>query len=200
MVVYGALRSYTAKLSAIIIKMKRIITNILAGAGALIIAACSSTQSLQEYYVDNSENPNFIIVDVPASILNLEEAELTKTQRQAMESLRKLNVLAFKINSNNAQEYEVEKAKVTKILKDDKFVELMKLNSKYGKGTIKYLGDEDAIDEFVIFGSSDDKGFALIRVLGKDMNPAHLIQLVKAVQTADYDAANLGEIGEFLKG
>lgn len=198
--VYGALRSYTAKLSAIIIKMKRIITNILAGAGALIIAACSSTQSLQEYYVDNSENPNFIIVDVPASILNLEEAELTKTQRQAMESLRKLNVLAFKINSNNAQEYEVEKAKVTKILKDDKFVELMKLNSKYGKGTIKYLGDEDAIDEFVIFGSSDDKGFALIRVLGKDMNPAHLIQLVKAVQTADYDAANLGEIGEFLKG
>lgn len=187
-------------LSAKIIKMKRIITNILAGVGFLLIAACSSTQSLQEYYVDNSENPNFIIVDVPASILNLQDAELTKTQRQALESLRKLNVLAFKINSDNAQEYEVEKAKVNKILKGDQFVELMKLNSKYGKGTIKYLGDEDAIDEFVIYGSSDDKGFALIRVLGNDMNPAHLIQLVKVIQTADYDAESLGEIGEFLKG
>ena len=166
----------------------------------MLIAACSSTQSLQEYYVDNSENPNFIVVDVPASILNIQDAELSKTQRQALESLRKLNVLAFKINSNNAQEYEVEKAKVNKILKDDQFVELMKLNSKYGKGSIKYLGDEDAIDEFIIFGSSDDKGFALIRVLGNDMNPAHLIQLVKAIQTADYDAENLGEIGEFLRG
>ena len=180
--------------------MKRIITNILIVAGVMLLAACSSTQSLQEYYVDNSENPNFIVVDVPASILNLQEAELSKTQRQAFESLRKLNVLAFKINSDNEQEYQVEKDKVNKILKDDQFVELMKLNSKYGKGTIKYLGDEDAIDEFIIFGSSDDKGFALIRVLGNDMNPAHLIQLVQAIQTADYDAENLGEIGEFLRG
>ncbi len=182
------------------IKMKKFITNILIGAGVMLLAACSSTQSLQEYYVDNSENPNFIVVDVPASILNLQEAELSKTQRQAFESLRKLNVLAFKINSDNAQEYQIEKDKVNKILKDDQFVELMKLNSKYGKGTIKYLGDEDAIDEFIIFGSSDDKGFALIRVLGNDMNPAHLIQLVQAIQTADYDAENLGEIGEFLRG
>ena len=179
--------------------MKKIITNILLGAGVLLLAACSSTQSLQEYYVDNSENPNFIVVDVPASILNLQETELSKTQRQALESLRKLNVLAFKVNSDNEQEYQIEKDKVNKILKDDQFVELMKLNSKYGKGTIKYLGDEDAIDEFIIFGSSDDKGFALIRVLGNDMNPAHLIQLVKVIQTADYDAENLGEIGEFLR-
>ena len=75
----------------------------------------------------------------------------------------------------------------------------MKLNSKYGKGVIKYLGEEDAIDEVIIYGSSDDKGFAIIRVLGNDMNPAHLVQLVKVIQNADYDSSNLGEIGEFLK-
>ena len=166
----------------------------------IALVSCSSGASLQEYYVDNSDNPNFISLDVPASILNLQEAELDKTQRQALESLRKLNVLAFKINDSNYSDYEVEKAKVNAILKGNKFVELMKINSKYGRGVIKYIGDEDAIDEVILYGSSDDKGFAIIRVLGNDMNPAHLVQLVKVIQNADYDAADLGEIGEFLKG
>ena len=166
----------------------------------LVLGACSSNQSLQEYYVDNSENPNFISLDVPTSILNLEQAELSDVQRKALKSLRKLNLLAFKKTTDNAAEYKVEMAKVNSILKDDEFVELMKLNSKYGKGVIKYLGDEDAIDEVIIFGNSNDKGFALIRVLGDDMNPAHIIQLMQAIQKSDYKGEGLGEIGKFLKG
>jgi hypothetical protein len=166
----------------------------------LLLVACSSTQSLQEYYVDNAENPNFISLDLPASILNLEQADLSPTQREAFQSLRKLNVLAFKKTTSNAEAYKVEKAKVNDILKNDAFVELIKLNSEYGKGVIKYLGDEDAIDEVVIFGNSDDKGFALIRVLGNNMNPAHIMQLLQAIQTSDYKGEELGAIGQFLKG
>lgn len=166
----------------------------------LVLSACSSTQSLQEYYVDSAENPNFISLDVPTSILNLEETDLSNVQREALESLKKLNVLAFKKTTQNAAEYKAEKVKVNAILKNDKFVELMKLNSSYGKGVIKYLGDEDAIDEVIIYGNSNDKGFALIRVLGNDMNPAHLVQLLQAIQKSDYNGEGLGEIGKFLKG
>lgn len=166
----------------------------------LLLSACSSTQSLQEYYVDNSENPNFIFLDVPASILNLESEDLTEGQRIAVQSLKKLNVLAFKKTEQNTDLYSSEKAKVNAILKNDDFVELMKINSKYGKGVIKYLGETDAIDEVVIYGSSDEKGFALIRVLGKDMNPAYIMQLLKAIQKSDYKGEGLGEIGQFLKG
>lgn len=43
----------------------------------LALAACSSTQSLQEYYVDNFDNPNFLSVDLPVSLLNMEKADLT---------------------------------------------------------------------------------------------------------------------------
>jgi len=168
--------------------------------GAILLASCSSQQSLQGYYVDNLENPNFIVVDVPASILKMDGVDLTNTQRQAVESLRKFNLLAFKKNSDNAAEYKVEKAKVKEILKNKDFVELMKINSQYGEGFIKYLGDEDAIDEVIIFGDSKDKGFVLVRVLGKDMNPAHIVQLMQAIQKSDYKGEGLGEIGEFLKG
>ncbi|PRX54431.1 DUF4252 domain-containing protein [Flagellimonas meridianipacifica] len=168
--------------------------------GAILLASCSSQQSLQEYYVDNSENPNFIALDVPASILKLNEESLSSSQKEAVESLRKFNMLAFKKTSENVAEYRAEKAKVKEILKDEEFVELMKINSQYGRGVIKYLGDEDAIDEVIIYGDSKDMGFALVRVLGKDMNPAHIIQLMQALQKSDYDGAALGEIGKFLKG
>ncbi|MBS9463852.1 DUF4252 domain-containing protein [Flagellimonas sp. 389] len=166
----------------------------------VLLASCSSQQSLQEYYVDNSENPNFISIDVPASILKMDEANLTEAESKAIASLRKFNLLAFKKTDSNVAEYKSEKIKVKQILKNDDFVELMKINSQYGKGVIKYLGDEDAIDEVIIYGDSKDKGFALIRVLGKDMNPAHIVQLMQAIQKSDYKGEGLGEIGDFLKG
>ncbi len=168
--------------------------------GVILISACNSTQSLQEYYIDNSENPNFISLDVPTSILNLEESSLDETQIKAYQSLRKLNLLAFKKTTSNAAEYTAEKAKVTAILKNKDYKDLMSLNSEYGRGVIKYLGEDDAIDEVVIYGSSDDKGFALIRVLGNDMNPAHIMQLMKAIQSSEFDEDALGDIGKFLKG
>jgi hypothetical protein len=180
--------------------MKKLIVNTLILFGAILLTACNSTQSLQEYYIDNSENPNFISLDVPTSILNLEESSLDETQLKAYQSLRKLNLLAFKKTTANEAEYTMEKAKVSAILKDKDYKELMKLNSEYGKGVIKYLGEDDAIDEVVIYGSSDDKGFALIRVLGNDMNPAYIMQLMKAIQSNDFDEDALGDIGKFLKG
>lgn len=166
---------------------------------ALFISACNSEQSLQEYYVDNSENPNFISLDLPTSILNLESADLSKSQQEAVESLKKMNILAFKKTSENDAEYETEKAKVNTILQNDDFRELMKLNSKYGKGVIKYLGEDDAIDEVVIFGNDSKKGFALIRILGNNMKPAHLIEIINALQKSDYKGQGLGEIGKLLK-
>lgn len=166
----------------------------------VLASACSSTQSLQEYYVDSSQNPNFLSFDIPASVLNLEKVDLPQAQQTAIESLRKLNILAFRKTSDNAAEYKIEKTNVRAILKNDKFIELMKMNTPYGKATIKYLGDEDAIDEVIIYGDSDDKGFAVIRVLGNDMNPANIMQLMQAIQKSDYKGEGLGQLQDLFKG
>jgi len=167
---------------------------------AVVLAGCSSQQSLQEYYVDNSENPDFIALDLPASIMKIDQMELNASQKEAVNSLRKFNLLAFKKTAENVSTYKAEKAKVKEILKGDDFVELMKINTEYGKGVVKYLGEEDAIDEVIIYGDNRDKGFALVRVLGKNMNPAHIVQLMQALQKSDYNGDELGEIGRFLKG
>ncbi len=181
--------------------MKRTITfgSLLAGlASLLLFVGCSGTQSLQEYYVDNSENPDFLVLDVPANILKLDEAGLSETEKQALSSLRKLNILTFRKTEENARSYEEESAKVKAILKDSEFKELMKLNTKYGRGVVKYLGDEDAIDEVVIYGDSRENGFAVIRVLGKNMNPAYFVQLLQAIENADLEGEGLSELASLI--
>jgi len=166
----------------------------------LFMAGCSSTQTLQEYYVDKTENPNFLALDVPANILKLDEASLDETQRTALKSLRKLNILVFRKTPENGEEYKEETARVREILKNSDFKELMKLNTQYAKGVIKYTGDGDAIDEVVIYGDSQDSGFGLIRVLGDDMNPAHFMQLMQAVQKADVDGEGFKDLMGMFKG
>ena len=178
--------------------LKSILPGILAA--LFLVTGCSNNQSLQEYYVNNSENPNFLAIDVPASILNLEEAEMTDTQREALQSLRKLNILAFKKTNDNDAEFTAESARVQEILKDSEYKELMKLNAKFAKGVIKYMGEGDAIDELVIYGNSKEKGFALIRVLGDDMNPAHIMQLMQAVEKADIDGEGFKDLADMFKG
>tara|TARA_R110002049_G_scaffold10728_2_gene52150 strand:- start:5381 stop:5926 length:546 start_codon:yes stop_codon:yes gene_type:complete len=166
---------------------------------AIVLSACSSKQSLQEYYVNNEGNPNFLSVDLPVSLLNMEKANLTEDQREALGSLKKLNVLAFKITADNLAEFQKEKSNINAILKNGKFTELMKMNTSFGKASVRYLGDDDAIDEVVIYGDSDDKGFMLVRVLGKNMNPSKLIEFLKAMEKSDYKGEGLGEIGKFIK-
>ncbi|RRQ48229.1 DUF4252 domain-containing protein [Maribacter algicola] len=165
-----------------------------------IVTSCSSTQSLQEYYIDNTENPNFLHLDVPTSILKLDEADLTESQKTALSSLKKLNILAFKKTNENTPQYIAEKQQVKAILSNSIYTELMKMNTEFGRATVKYLGDDNAIDEVIIYGDNDEKGFALIRVLGNDMNPAHFVQLLQAVQKSDYKGEGLGALGDFLKG
>jgi len=182
-------------------KLSKLFSLALGGIAVLTMASsCSSGPSLQEYFVSNSENPNFLALDVPANILNLKEADLDETQVEALRSLRKLNILAFRKTDQNMEAFTSERAKVDEILKNSGFKELMKLNSKFAKGVIKHTGEGDAIDEVVIYGASEDRGFALIRVLGKDMNPAHLMQLMQAVENADINGEGLRELSDLFQG
>lgn len=165
----------------------------------ITMTSCSSEQSLQEYYVNNSENPNFLSFDVPASILDLNEVDLSKQQKDAITALKKLDILAFKKTEDNTASYATEKSMVKSILANADFIELMKMKTPFGNATVRYLGDEDAIDEVVIYGDNDEKGFALIRVLGDDMNPANTFQLLQAIQKSNYKGEGLEKLGELLK-
>ena len=54
------------------------------------ISSCSSEQSLQEYYIASAENPNFMSFDLPSSLLNLEKANLSESEKEAASSLKEV--------------------------------------------------------------------------------------------------------------
>ena len=161
--------------------------------------SCNQNSSLQAYYVDNELKPGFTSVDIPTSFLKIDETTLTEEQKQAYKSVDKLNMLAFVLNEDNKEQYKEELAKVTAILKDSKYNELMRAgNSVDGKFVMKYIGDDDEVDEFILFGNANDKGFAVIRILGDDMNPNQIASLAQGINLSDIDASQVQQFAEMF--
>ncbi|NRB84759.1 MAG: DUF4252 domain-containing protein [Winogradskyella sp.] len=167
---------------------------------AVAFTSCNQGPTLQTYFVDNELKPGFISADIPSSFIDVDKVELTDEQKEAYESVDKLNVLAFTLGDDNKEEYQVELDKIKLILKDDRYQELMRGgNSIDGKFMVKFIGDVENIDELIIFGNANDRGFAVARVLGDDMNAGKLMSLQSIIKDMDFDDSNLNSFKEFFK-
>jgi hypothetical protein len=165
----------------------------------LSMTGCESGPSLQKYFVENSENKNFIALDVSPSILNLDKAKLSTEQSDALKSFDKMNVLAFKLNNENKAQFEIEREKVNVILKDAKYQQLMKFGSGKEGASVSFVGEDDHIEEFVLYANKKEAGFAVVRVLGKDMNPANIMEMISVMQSANIDLEQLKPLQDLLK-
>ena len=162
------------------------------------LTSCKNEDSIQQFYVDSEENSNFLMLDIPTSIITLPEAASVEA-KQAYESIKKVNLLAFKINESNKADYQKEKAKVKHILKNDSYIELMRINTNGRKIVAKYIGNENSVEEMILFAQDNDKGFALARVLGEDMKPENMIALLKSIQNIDKNSEVFGQMEQFFK-
>ncbi|MEY8848795.1 DUF4252 domain-containing protein [Psychroserpens sp. XS_ASV72] len=163
--------------------------------------SCNQGPTLQSYYVDSELAPGFTTLDVPTSMLDIDEETLTEEEADALDSVEKLSLLAYVLDdSTDTAEFEVELAKVQTILKDPKYEELMRGgNSTDGKFVVKFLGEEDSIDEIILMGHSQDKGFALVRVLGDDMTANKIMTLSKVFEKANIDDSELKRFTNFFE-
>ncbi len=178
--------------------MKRILKiSGLVIAVALLTIACDTNPSLQKYYVDSKENSEFISIDLPSSILQLKDTEVSDDIKNTLETIQKVNFLALQLSETNKELYASEKQKVKEILKNPKYKQLMRMNMGNSNVSINYLGEEDAIDEVVIFGSDNEKGFAVVRVIGEKMNPANILKLTQELKM-DGDSDQLKQLGGLL--
>ncbi|MBB4804317.1 hypothetical protein HNP37_004404 [Flavobacterium nitrogenifigens] len=165
----------------------------------LTLVSCNSEPTLQKYFVENSEKKDFIALDVSPNILNVDKTKLSAEQNEALNSFDKMNILAFKADKNNQAEFETERTKVKAILKDSKYQELMKFGSGKDGASVSYVGSDDNIKEFVIFANRKENGFAVVRVLGEDMNPNNIMTLMSILQKSKIDMEQLKPLQELLK-
>ena len=64
---------------------------------------------------------------------------------------------------------------------------------------VKYIGTDDEADEVILFGSSKELGFAIVRILGDDMSPDKMVTLINAMQNANLEEAQIERITNFFK-
>lgn len=175
--------------------MKKIILGIM----AIVLFSCNNKGSLQKYFVENSESSNFISLDVTPSIINTEKLTLSQKDKETLNSFEKMNILAFKKDSLNVKVYDVEKEKVKGLLKDEVYQELLKIGSGSEGGALYYVGDEEKINEFVLFANSKENGFAVVRILGDDMNPTRIMNLISLINKSDVKLDEFKALQNMLK-
>jgi len=178
--------------------MMKAIIYAIAIISSLLLTSCNSEPSLQKYFVEKTENKNFISLDLSPSILNINKQNLTAEQTEALQSFDKMNVLAFKLNDSNKAEYDVEKTKLKAILKDEKYQELMKFSRGSDAASVSFIGDENHIDEFILFANQKENGFAVVRILGKDMNPTGIVSMLTSLKESNIDMAQLKPLQDMM--
>ena len=166
---------------------------------SIFLVSCNSEPSLQKYFVENTENKNFIALDISPEILNVDQTKLSVAQTDALKSFDKMNILAFKLNDKNKAEFENERTKVNLILKDKKYQQLMKFGSGKEGASVSFIGTDDHIEEFVLYANKKENGFAVVRILGKDMNPTTVMTMISVLQKSNIDVAQLKPLQELMK-
>ncbi|MAW94739.1 MULTISPECIES: DUF4252 domain-containing protein [unclassified Leeuwenhoekiella] len=146
------------------------------------LLSCNQEQSLQEYYIDSKENDDFIMLDVPTSLIAPASEKLSADQQKVVESVKKINLLAYSLKDTSF--YNTETAKLKTILQNDDYDELMKVGNTEQRMRIFIKGDEDAIDEVVVFAQDENKGFLVARVLGDNMNVADMVRFAETMDTS----------------
>ena len=168
------------------------------GLAALTLFSCSNKESLQRYIVDRQDDDSFLKIDIAASLLQTDSANLSQEEKDILKTIKKINVVAYPIEEGNVSTYEVKMQVLKTILDQDRYKTLMKYGSNKEGATLKYVGLEDAIDEIIVFVRDDEKGFALFRLLGDDMRPEQMIKLMTAIEKGNLDISKLNSIGKIF--
>lgn len=166
---------------------------------SLLLSGCNSEPTLQKYFVENSEKKDFIALDVSPTIINMDKTKLTAEQKTALASFDKMNVLAFKLDKSNQKQYDIESQKVTQILKNEKYQNLMKVGSGKDGASVSFVGDDNHINEFILFAKKKENGFAVIRILGNDMNPNNIMNMISLLKSSNIDLEQLKPLQGLIK-
>ncbi|MBG43172.1 MAG: hypothetical protein CL530_04315 [Aequorivita sp.] len=166
--------------------------------GALALVSCSD-KSLQKYLVEKQDDDKFVKMDIAASLLQGNASNFTQEEKDILNTIKKVNVVAYPIVEGDTADYEMERQKLKDILDQEQYKELTRIKSNEWNATLKYTGEEDAIDEVIVFASDDNRGFAVFRLLGENMRPDQMLKLMKSAERGDLDVSKLEGFGKIFK-
>ena len=177
--------------------MRKVIISLLGLAiMASLIFSCTNNLSLQQFIIEQKEKQDVISFNLSSSLLTAADNLQSEADIETLNSLKKINVLAYQINDSSDTRYTDEIKHIKAVFTQDKYAELI----RYGKGTqgakVYLVGDDDQIDEIVVFANDQELGWLLVRILGNDMQPEKIMQLMQKIDfnKGDFDISKFKEI------
>jgi len=162
----------------------------------VLFIGCFGKLTLQKYYVQKTEDADFIIVNVHIDLQEFLKGELTAEELTTIQSIRKLNVLIYQHQADNPTKSQREIEQLDQILAQEIYNNLTDFGMGKTKGKVLYVGYENDIDEGVVYVRNPDMGLVVVRVLGEAMNPSALLLLTQKINHADF----VGSLGQQFEG
>ena len=104
--------------------------------------------------VNHQDEPGFMALDLPMSLIQLKAGEVPKDVKQAYESIKKINLLGLPY-LNNKEDYESEKKEISQILNNSSlYRKLIKMDMNGMRVSVYYSGGTDDINEVIVYGYS----------------------------------------------
>ena len=168
---------------------------ILTLSGLLLLLSCSSGPSLQRYFVDKTADANFLIINLPITLDAFPKTTLTAEEQRVLGSVEKLNILMF-YNDNVPQTSIANEIKMLNgiLSNGTKYLKLSDFGYRKNKASLYYMGKERKVDEGILYLRNAEKGLAVVRILGDNMNPGALMMLANKINSSEVMDALVGQI------
>ena len=154
---------------------------------SLLLTACQPSISLQRYYVEKTEDADFLVFNLPIQLESFFVDSLEAPAQKTLQSVEKINMLLFKADSSKASKMGQEIERVQKILGQDRYQELMSFQIENRKGGMFMEGKLEAIDEGIFWFAGPEEALVVVRLITNQMNPQELVSLLNSL---DYEKLN----------
>ena len=175
-------------------KMKKITTLFSFVFLVLFVSSCKNEKSLQSYLVDTSGKEGFFTGDLPVGSLITAKVAVSDEVKETMKSIKKINVAFLQKTADNTVAYEAEKTTLKNIFTNKEYKSLGAVKAKGMNVSVYYTGNTESLDEVIAFMYSKDLGVGVARLLGENMNPAKVIEMLNSVKMDGDNLKNLGSI------
>ena len=163
--------------------MKSIYKILMISLLTITISSCTKDR-LEEYFVEATENADFLVMNIPANIVEFDTEKLDKKTLQQIKSIKKLKILIYKNNYEKRQK-EKELQKLQQILNNKKYNVLTKIKNKDYQIVLSYEGKPEAINKLIFLGIDNDKNFLLGLIKGKKVNVKNISKSLKHIKSVN---------------
>ena len=91
----------------------------------LSLFSCSNEPSLQKYLIEKQDDNKFMKIDLSSSLLQSKNSSFTQEQQEILNTIKKVNIVAYNVDQGGVLEYEAKKEELSSIMSQDKYKTLI---------------------------------------------------------------------------